>query len=125
MSKVLVIEDDAQVRDVIGRMLVSGGHQVVELADGRGVVDECERFEPDVVVTDMLMPDTDGIEAIMALRRRFRDLPIVAISGGGSASSGHYLEMARNFGATGVLAKPFSSADLLTAVADVLHNGDR
>lgn len=75
----------------------------------------------DLIVTDIIMPDMEGIELILRLRRRSRDLPIIAISGGGRGGPEVYLELARSCGAARVLAKPFEAAQLLSYVNEALQ----
>ena len=123
MALILVIEDDAPLRAAIRRVLESAGHRVVDAAHGGAALARLEQTDLDLVVTDLLMPEVEGIEVLTAARRRNPDLPVLVISGGfgpertGTSGLGvDYLRMARQLGATRTLAKPFGRAELLQAV---------
>ncbi|MFN8668559.1 MAG: response regulator [Gemmatimonadaceae bacterium] len=123
MAKILVIEDDEALRALMSRALRSKGHDVVVARDGAEGLEVWERERPDVVVTDLYMPNVDGIEAIMAFRARDPGLPIVAVSGGDSRASFLALDSAGDLGATVVLAKPFLPDQLYDAVTRALGRG--
>lgn len=122
MSKILVVDDDSQVLQVVSEMLRIEGHNVVMAANGRQALDQFEHDDFDLVVTDIIMPEQEGLETIANLRRRETYVPIIAISGGGRAGNLDYLETARYIGADGILAKPFGRQDLLTTVNQVLSD---
>lgn len=122
MSKILVVDDDSQVLQVVSEMLRIEGHNVVMAANGRQALDQFEHDDFDLVVTDIIMPEQEGLETIANLRRRETYIPIIAISGGGRAGNLDYLETARYIGADGILAKPFGRQDLLTTVNQVLND---
>ncbi len=122
MARILVIDDEEFARSTVRKYLESAGHSVIEARDGdEGLAlqneDPCA-----VVITDIIMPEKEGLETIMALRRSDPDLPIIAISGGGREGYRGYLEAAKPFGANHSLAKPFSQDDLLGAVEICLSN---
>jgi DNA-binding response OmpR family regulator len=120
MARILVIDDDDSLRDIMTMMLTEAGHTVRQASDGRKGV-ALFRAEPaDVVVTDLVMPEQEGIETIMELRRSYPRLPIVAVSGG-LDNSEIYLNIAAKVGAHRTLAKPFSAQDLLAAIEDALR----
>ncbi len=87
MSRILLIDDDPSIRDVLGQMLSAAGHTVVTARDGRAGQAAFERDRADLVITDIIMPDREGIETIKALRAIDPAVPIIAISGGGRANS--------------------------------------
>ncbi|MDP6787514.1 MAG: response regulator [Rhodospirillales bacterium] len=120
MARILVIDDEELVRFTLRKYLVSAGHSVVEAKDGlEGLA--LQKSDPcDLVITDIIMPEKEGLETILALRQDDPDLPIIAISGGGRDGYTDYLEVARPFGANRSLAKPFTQDDLLGAVEDCL-----
>jgi CheY-like chemotaxis protein len=120
MSKVLVIDDDPAARRMIARILTETRFEVVEAANG---VDGMRKFRaetPDLVITDIIMPEQEGIQTISEIRGHGSKTAIIAISGGGSGSGELYLSMAEELGANGVLAKPFRPSDLLALVDQVL-----
>jgi len=119
VAKVLVIDDDKAVRELVRRMLESGGHSVIEASDGLEGVKVFKQETPDVVVTDIVMPNADGLDVI----RRILDIrpkaKIIAMSGGVRLPGHTYLSHARKFGATAVLEKPFAPEPFLTLVDSV------
>ncbi len=120
MARVLLMDDDAILRDTVARGLDRGGHSVHQAENGRDGLAVLEDHAVDVVLTDINMPDMDGIEVIMALGQARPGLPVIAISGGGLMSRELLLESAGALGAIEVLAKPFEVADLLAAVERVV-----
>ena len=117
MADILVIDDEAALRRLVARVLKSAGHTVREAENGRVGLELFRELRPALVITDIVMPDQEGIEAILELRRDAPSIPILAISGGGE---GAYLRMATGLGATEALAKPFGADELLAAVAKLL-----
>ncbi len=120
MTTIVLIDDDDDVRRTLVRMLETAGHQVHEAADGSSGLELCLRVDPQLVITDILMPEKEGIETIMTLKRDRPDLKIIAISGGGRAGGMDFLDMARSLGADEVLQKPFRRAELLDLMKRVL-----
>ncbi|MFW6092480.1 MAG: response regulator [Pseudomonadota bacterium] len=120
MSKILVIDDDPSVREVIREMLQVEGHEVSIAENGREALDELAAREHDLIITDLIMPEQEGIETITEIRRRDAGIPIVAISGGGRLGPGDYLETARFIGADATLAKPFGRQELIAIVDSLL-----
>ena len=118
MAKILVIDDEPQVRRAICQMLARGGHEALEANDGAEGIAVASTTPPDAVITDIMMPNKEGIETIRELRRDRPDLPMLVISG--NPGSSLYLQMATLLGAHSALAKPFRSAELLEAVAAML-----
>lgn len=117
MARILVIDDEAPVRDMIRQTLERAGYEVMEAGDGkRGMVQV--RTQPiDLVITDILMPEQEGIETIRLLRKEFPQVKIIAISGGGKKGKLDVLPVAQTFGAHSTLSKPFERKDLLAAVS--------
>jgi CheY-like chemotaxis protein len=120
MSRVLVIDDDDQMLDVLSQILARAGYEVVKAVNGREGLASVRANPVDLVVTDLLMPEMEGIETIMELRREFPGTRIIAISGGAKRGIHDFLPLAKRLGAERVLAKPFERQDLLDAVEGVL-----
>jgi len=120
VPRILLIEDDELLRDTLRKTFVRAGYEVDDAANGRAALQAYRRQRSDLVITDIVMPDTEGLETIMELRRLAPDVKIVAISGAGTGRAGDYLDVARRLGATRILAKPFSGDEVLAVVADVL-----
>jgi CheY-like chemotaxis protein len=121
MAHILLIEDDDQYRDMLASMLRQDGHQVMAAADGTQGLRLCQEHVPDLVITDILMPDTDGIEVIMELSRWQHAPPVIAISGGRRSISAQFnLQSAAMVGVRATLAKPFAREELRQAISLVL-----
>lgn len=121
MSAILVIDDDASVREVVSEMLRLEGHEVTIAENGREATTMLAERDFDLVITDLIMPEKEGIETISEIRRTDSRIPIVAISGGGRLGPGDYLETARYIGADATLAKPFARQELLTTIDALLE----
>jgi CheY-like chemotaxis protein len=116
MSAVLLVDDDDSFRNAMVRILTGAGHSVRDLPSGLDVVKVLAESKVDVLVTDLIMPDVEGLETIRIVRRAHPTLPIIAISGGGRLTPSSYLSMARGVGATDVLPKPFEPAKLVSMI---------
>lgn len=120
MAQILVIDDDTAMRETLCRLLCRNGHTAVEAGDGRVGIERLKEQPADLVITDILMPEQEGLETIMLLRRDYPDVRIIAISGGGRLEFFNSLKYARDFGANYTLAKPFTPSELLKAVQQAL-----
>jgi CheY-like chemotaxis protein len=120
MAKILLIDDDEPVRAVTRRMLEGKGHRVFEACNGKEGVDLFHREAFDLVVTDMIMPEQEGVETVRKLLDESPRLKIIAISGGGRARFTGFLDVARALGAKHTLEKPYTKEQLLAAVDQVL-----
>lgn len=118
--RVLVIDDEANARDTIAMMLENGGYEVRQAADGNGGLRALQEGTVDLVITDLIMPEKEGIETIVEIRKRWPDIRIIAISGGGRVSNLDFLEIARKLGANAILRKPFTRSQLLECVKRAL-----
>ncbi len=120
MPKILVIDDDPFMRRMIARALGGDGHTIISAEDGVDGVAKHRAEAPDLVITDMMMPKQDGIETIRQIRERTPDARIIAASGGGDIDGEDPLAIATKLGATDILHKPFSLADLFACVSRAL-----
>ena len=123
MPKVLVVDDNELARDTIAAMLVRAGYGVWTAKNGRDALSQAAQIDFDAIVTDLLMPDMDGIEIILAARNQLPRTPLVAISGAGQCGSSDLLDMARRLGAVETLRKPFAASELEAAVRSALLRG--
>jgi CheY-like chemotaxis protein len=121
MAKILVIDDDILIRSFLHEYLREEGHEVFEAGDGNQGIAVYRAERPDLIITDMIMPVKKGLEMILELQRYYRDLKIIAISGGDRRRTGCYLQAAEIFGAQRTLAKPFAFTTLLELVGEVLQ----
>jgi DNA-binding response OmpR family regulator len=118
--RILLVEDDESVRDFVHRTLVRAGYEVEDAPDGEVALQAYGRLASDLVITDIVMPGKEGLETVRELRRRYGDVRIIAMSGGGLGRADTYLDLARKLGASRILTKPFSMNELLEAVREVL-----
>jgi CheY-like chemotaxis protein len=114
--KILVIDDEPDICEMTKLLLERAGHEVACTTDSRLAARIMKEQLFDVVITDMLMPDKDGLEVMADLRRNHPDVRIIASSGGGKVSSNSYLHIARKSGAHALLPKPFTYPELLTSL---------
>lgn len=121
MPLVLVIDDDDHIRELIRRLLVKEGYEVVEAPNGKVGVALFERMQPDLVITDILMPEMEGAETIIQIRCHRPDAKIIAISGGSEfLGASVCLRVGETVGASAILAKPLKGSELLLAVQELL-----
>lgn len=117
---ILVIDDDAGIREALEDILEDKGHIVIGANNGRSGLSVLSQAHVDLVITDIFMPTMDGLEFIRAARKENSDIKILAISGGGQMKLMESLDWAKAFGAGRVLKKPFSHAELLRTVGEML-----
>lgn len=116
MAKVLIIDDHANVRLVYREAFEAAGYEVIEAPDGRKGVDAYKSERPDLVVTDIEMPELDGHSVISEIRQVTPDARIVAVTGAGL----HHLPVAHDLGADRIFEKPLRPRDLVAAVRELL-----
>lgn len=120
-TRILLIDDDDLLRDAIGDLLESEGYDVTVAEDGNRGLEAFQAVGPEIVITDIMMPDRDGIDTIIALSKEDPQPRIIAISGGGGQlDSLSYLKMAEKLGADRVLEKPFRAKVLLETIETLL-----
>jgi CheY-like chemotaxis protein len=115
MKKILVVDDESMIREAISVLLEEGGYEVRTANNGREGMEVFSTYQPDLVLTDIVMPDMEGIEFLQTLRKKKGKLPVIVMSG--NAIGEKFLKSARLMGAKAVLKKPFSNEDLLGAVS--------
>ena len=130
MTKILVIDDEKDIRDVLKKLLQREGFDIMVARDGNDGLKAFWTEQPDIIITDIVMPDRDGVNVIKEIRNEFPDVKIIAISGGGkvdplqyqpeSISTTVYLAAAESAGADLTLSKPFNKEQLLTAIRQLL-----
>lgn len=120
MALILVVDDDAAVRDSIATILRLDGHELIEAANGRQCETEIRQRVPDLVVLDIFMPERDGLETIRSVRRTHPHLKILAISGTTEGQLERALAFAHEFGADAELHKPFPPDALRAMVRSLL-----
>lgn len=123
MARILVVDDDEQFRRMLREMLERAGHEVHDAANGVVALELDREHQSDLVVIDLVMPEKEGLETILDLRRRRPDVKIIAISGGGRSNPNANLAAAKKLGARSTLTKPFTRNDVLLAIDEVLTGG--
>jgi len=120
MTRILLVDDDDLSRGAVHRMLERAGYSVHSTGQGSQAIVRYKTERADLVITDLIMPETDGLEIIQELRRIDPKVRILAISGGGRVDAEEYLSVARKFGASEILSKPFTGPELKQAVERAL-----
>jgi CheY-like chemotaxis protein len=124
MPRILVIDDDDEVRELIGRILGRAGYEVSDAANGKIGFDLYRKERPDLVITDIIMPEMEGVETIIAIRGECLDAKIIAISGGSETiRTSICLSVGSVAGALRTLSKPITPQDILEAVHELLDEG--
>jgi len=113
MARILVIDDIDYTRQTISAMLKRGGYEVLEASNGKLGLDSFNKYHPDLVVTDILMPEMEGLETIKKMKAIDPEVPIIAITG---SSDSPFMNIALKFGAAKGMYKPFKQAELLGEV---------
>jgi CheY-like chemotaxis protein len=117
---ILVVDDEPGIRELLCLMLEASGYTVMSAEDGLQAPKILAANPVDVVITDLLMPERDGLEFITEIRKKYPTVKIIAMSGGGHIARDSYLRIAKNFGAHVLLEKPFSQSGVLEAIETVL-----
>jgi len=117
---ILIVDDEPELRDLISCVLMEAGHQVTCAENGIEAGKAYANQKFDVVLTDVIMPEKDGMQVIGDLRRKHPDVKIIAMSGGGHVSRDQYLKIAKGLGAHAVLEKPFTNQDLVRLIEQLV-----
>ena len=117
---ILIVDDDPQIRKLLDAILKRDGYGIITAANGRQALQELDKQAVDLVITDLLMPEKEGIETIMEIRHKFTGMPIIAISGGGRLNPQTYLKIAKSLGAVRTMTKPIDTAMLRAMAKDLL-----
>ena len=112
-ARLLIVDDDDEVRSYLSTLLESAGYSIVQASNGREAEARCQEMLPDLVITDLVMPEREGLETIHTICQRWPQLPVIAMSG---AFEGTFLELAKRMGADVVLQKPFQEGIILSEV---------
>ena len=119
MTRILLVDDDELLRRMLRLTLIKMGHVVIEAVNGNEALRLCQTEPPDIVLTDLIMPEKEGIETIREMRQLHPDVKIIAMSGGGRGNAKDYLVVAKRLGAAHTLNKPFTNEELAGAIAAV------
>jgi CheY-like chemotaxis protein len=120
MAGILIVEDDEDLREMLKISLMARKYTILEASNGKEAL---LRFKPlitNMVITDLIMPDEDGLKVIMKIKEINPSIKVIAISGGGKAGPGNYLNLAKALGADEVFPKPFSVNELIKKIEELL-----
>jgi CheY-like chemotaxis protein len=122
MASILIIDDEPQIRSMLRLMLERVGYEITEAPDGIEGIRRYRENPADLIITDLIMPNKDGIGMIIDLKKEFPKVKIIAMSGGGVNRPEGYLDGAKKLGATRTLTKPIDRDEMLKAVKETLKN---
>ena len=121
MARILLIDDDEQVLDMLYESLTREGYDVLRASNGEQGLRRYRQEPVDLIITDIIMPEKEGIETIIELRQDFPDVKIIAMSGGGRIGTNDYLHLAKIFGVQRTFTKPVAREQLLDAITELLE----
>jgi CheY-like chemotaxis protein len=121
MPGVLIVEDDKELREMLKMSLLRRNYTVLEAENGKDAITHFKPLITDLVVTDLIMPEEDGLKVVIKLRELKPSIKIIAISGGGKVGPGSYLNLAKALGADAIYSKPFSILDLVKKIEELLE----
>jgi two-component system, response regulator, stage 0 sporulation protein F len=122
MATILLVEDDDLVRDMLAQMLQRASHKIITATNGEEAAECLKTTQPDIMITDIIMPKKSGITLISEVKNKHPDMEIIAISGGGRLDPTGYLDLSESIGATVSFEKPIDNLALLMAI-DLLLQG--
>jgi DNA-binding response OmpR family regulator len=125
MTRILVVDDDTKIREMLKQCLERAEYEVLVAPDGKAALELHSVNPVDLIITDIVMPEENGLAVIMQLRRRYPEVKVIAISGGGKMRADEYLDVAKAMGVTRRFSKPFELKELLVAVRELLPNLER
>lgn len=117
---ILVIDDEAAFRDYMTALLEKNNFTVLLAENGISGEQKAFELKPDLIITDIVMPDKEGVEFIKSIREKDTVTPIIAVSGGNRVNAYSYLSMTKKLGANAILAKPFSNSEILKTINELI-----
>jgi len=123
MPGILIVEDDKELREMLKISLLRNNFTVLEAENGKDAIVHFKPLLTDLVVTDLIMPEEDGLKVVIKLKELKPSIKIIAISGGGKVGPGSYLNLAKVLGADAIYSKPFSINDLVVKIEELLSTG--
>lgn len=122
MTHILIIDDEKPIRLMLRKLLESQGYTVTDASDGTEGLKRYQEHPADLIITDIIMPDKEGIETIIALKKQNPDIKIIAMSGGGKNKPDRYLQTAKLLGAKETFEKPIRKEKLLQAIQNLIQH---
>jgi len=121
MKSVLIVDDELGMREMVKQLLLNEACHVLEASNGKHAMEFLKNESPELVITDIIMEEMDGVEIIFEIRENYPDIKIIAMSGGSKISSEDYLESASDLGADRIFNKPFALSDMLNAIKELIE----
>jgi YesN/AraC family two-component response regulator len=122
MSRILIIDDETAISIMLKKMVEKAGYEAMTAENGNEGLELFGSFKPDLLITDIVMPEKEGLELIFELRRKNPKLKIIAISGGGRFQYEGYLNSAKHLGANKIFQKPLDLKELMSSISELLSN---
>jgi len=120
MAHILIIDDESKVRLLLRKLFESRGYTVSEASNGNEGIRQYQQKPADLIITDLIMPEKEGIETIVELKKKYPDIKIIAMSGGGKFQHSGYLDVAKRLGAECTFEKPIRREELLAAIKQMV-----
>lgn len=120
MPGIMIVEDDTEVREMLVKAFSRNRFQIIEASDGKEALSKFKPSIVNIVITDILMPEEDGLKVIIKLKEIKPELKIIAISGGGKVGPANYLNIAKKLGADEIYIKPFSLKAMMSRIEELL-----
>lgn len=120
MKKIVLIDDDPEFRNMLQEGLSQAGFEIFPAGNGIEGLESIKKNTPDIVITDIIMPEKEGVETILEMKTLYPDLKYIAISGGGRSNPENYLNVAKSLGAVETFSKPFKLIDLIKTINSVI-----
>jgi YesN/AraC family two-component response regulator len=120
MQKILIIDDEPHILMMLKKMMEKAGYEAELASNGKEGMELFQKSPSDLVITDIIMPEKEGLETIREMKRLHPKLKIIAMSGGGKISAENYLETASIFGANRIIQKPFAQHEMVSAVKELM-----
>lgn len=123
MKTILITDDEDKIRKLLRLVFEKRGYQVIEARDGKEAVRQYEANRPDLLITDIVMPEKEGIETIFELKKNYPGFKAIAISGGGRVNPKKYLAIAKSIGVAATMEKPLDMGRLIHKVVELVGEG--
>lgn len=122
MQRILIIDDETNILLMLKKMLERSGYEIDLASNGEEGLRLFRNTPSDLVITDIIMPEKEGLETIREMRKMQPEMKIIAMSGGGKISADNYLETAKIFGASRIIEKPFTQQAMVSTVKELLED---
>ncbi len=120
MAHILIVDDEPQIRTMLRKLFESEGYKVTDASDGKEGIRLFRENPADLIITDLIMPEKEGIETITELKKEYPDVKIIAVSGGGKGNLDGYLHLAKKLGAMQTFKKPVRNEEMLKAIKNLI-----